>query len=190
MSAKFLLIFFIVLFSSKCDTYDSILSFFKSFIQNHISNDAFLTVIDYIRHKNNHNFPDNYQNNTIAFKNHKPTITRNNGYIEDQSSYTDMFYGVKPVSYNGCGVIATYNVLYHLTHKTDIDFPSIIRELEYDGLLIRRVYPIVPPKVEYSLSEFGKTLIPVLNSMCSWGADYLSKTAIHSTICPNKLKLI
>lgn len=65
-----------------------------------------------------------------------------------------------------------------------------LRELEYDGLLIRRVYPIVPPKVEYSLSEFGKTLIPVLNSMCSWGADYLSKTAVHSTICPNKLKLI
>ena len=155
MSAKFLLIFFIVLFSSKCDTYDSILSFFKSFVQNHISNGAFLTVIDYIRHKNKHNFPDNYQNNTIAFKKHLPTITRNNGYIEDQSSYTDMLYGVKPVSYNGCGVIATYNVLYHLTHKTDIDFPSIIRELEYDGIILNGLFGTAMRAIEDYFKKLG-----------------------------------
>jgi DNA-binding HxlR family transcriptional regulator len=47
-----------------------------------------------------------------------------------------------------------------------------IRELEADNLVIRKVYPQVPPKVEYSLSELGETLMPILNMMCSWGDDY------------------
>ncbi|HDF2862965.1 TPA: helix-turn-helix transcriptional regulator [Clostridioides difficile] len=48
-----------------------------------------------------------------------------------------------------------------------------LRELESDGLIIRVVYPVVPPKVEYSLSDFGKSIIPILDSMCDWGSDYL-----------------
>ncbi|HBG5343298.1 TPA: helix-turn-helix transcriptional regulator [Clostridioides difficile] len=50
-----------------------------------------------------------------------------------------------------------------------------LRELESDGLIIRVVYPVVPPKVEYSLSDFGKSIIPILDSMCDWGSDYLGK---------------
>jgi Predicted transcriptional regulators len=49
-----------------------------------------------------------------------------------------------------------------------------LRELETAGLIIRTVYPVVPPKVEYSLSYLGKSLIPVLDAMCNWGADYLT----------------
>ncbi|HAT4741465.1 TPA: helix-turn-helix transcriptional regulator [Clostridioides difficile] len=48
-----------------------------------------------------------------------------------------------------------------------------LRELESDGLIIRVVCPVVPPKVEYSLSDFGKSIIPILDSMCDWGSDYL-----------------
>lgn len=48
-----------------------------------------------------------------------------------------------------------------------------LRELENDKLIIRIVYPVVPPKVEYLLSDFGKSIVPVLESMCNWGADYL-----------------
>jgi len=48
-----------------------------------------------------------------------------------------------------------------------------LRELENDGLLLRVVYPVVPPKVEYSLTEFGKSIIPILDDMCSWGKNYL-----------------
>lgn len=47
-----------------------------------------------------------------------------------------------------------------------------LRELENDGIVHREVYAQVPPKVEYSLTHFGKTLIPVIESMYQWGTSY------------------
>ena len=44
-----------------------------------------------------------------------------------------------------------------------------LKELEADGLIHRKEYPQIPPKVEYSLSEKGKSLIPILGEMCDWG---------------------
>ena len=52
-----------------------------------------------------------------------------------------------------------------------------LRELERDGVLLRKVYAQVPPKVEYSMSELGETLRPVITMMRSWGADYLQQRA-------------
>lgn len=49
---------------------------------------------------------------------------------------------------------------------------STLKELEKDGLIIRNEYPQIPPKVEYSLSERGKSLIPVLDMMCEWGTAH------------------
>lgn len=46
-----------------------------------------------------------------------------------------------------------------------------LRELEADGLVTRVVYPEVPPKVEYSLTEHAKELTPILNQLCVWGAS-------------------
>ncbi len=48
-----------------------------------------------------------------------------------------------------------------------------LRELEADRIIDRRVYPEIPPKVEYSLTAFGKTLEPVLRMLQQWGAEYL-----------------
>ena len=50
-----------------------------------------------------------------------------------------------------------------------------LRELEKDNLIIRTVYPVVPPKVEYKLTEFGNSMIPVLEKMYKWGENYLLK---------------
>ena len=47
-----------------------------------------------------------------------------------------------------------------------------LRELEQDGLVHREVYPLVPPKVEYSLSEFGLTLAPILEMLADWGISH------------------
>lgn len=47
-----------------------------------------------------------------------------------------------------------------------------LRELEADGVIHREVYKEVPPKVEYSLTEFGKSLIPIIVMMRDWGNEY------------------
>jgi len=47
-----------------------------------------------------------------------------------------------------------------------------LRELESDFIIHREVYPVVPPKVEYSLTDRGKTLMPILEAMYKWGIEY------------------
>jgi DNA-binding HxlR family transcriptional regulator len=47
-----------------------------------------------------------------------------------------------------------------------------LRELESDGVVRREVYPQVPPKVEYSLTELGESILPVIGSLCRWGERY------------------
>ena len=53
-----------------------------------------------------------------------------------------------------------------ITYKT---LSSTLKQLESDGLIHREEYPQIPPKVEYSLTERGKSLIPILDQMCDWG---------------------
>ena len=53
-----------------------------------------------------------------------------------------------------------------ITYKT---LSSTLKQLEADGLVNRKEYPQIPPKVEYSLTERGRSLIPILDQMCEWG---------------------
>ena len=55
-----------------------------------------------------------------------------------------------------------------------------LRELENDQLIHREVYAVIPPKVEYSLTELGKSLLPILVSMRDWGAEYLKSKNLES----------
>lgn len=50
-----------------------------------------------------------------------------------------------------------------------------LKELERDGLICRKEYPQVPPKVEYSLSDRGHSLMPVLQALCQWGKDHMEE---------------
>lgn len=47
-----------------------------------------------------------------------------------------------------------------------------LRSLEADGIVTRTVYPEVPPRVEYALSELGETIRPILDAMAAWGTNY------------------
>ena len=53
-----------------------------------------------------------------------------------------------------------------------------LRELEEDNLIIRTVYPVVPPKVEYALSDFGKSIKPILTAIYHWGESYMEESGI------------
>ncbi|RXZ77626.1 transcriptional regulator [Paenibacillaceae bacterium] len=66
--------------------------------------------------------------------------------------------------------------LPYVTRKT---LTQQLREMEEDGVVIRKVYPQVPPKVEYFLSDYGKTMIPVMSSLSSWGQAH-SKRDNHT----------
>ncbi|BDU26912.1 helix-turn-helix domain-containing protein [Flavobacterium sp. GSB-24] len=52
---------------------------------------------------------------------------------------------------------------------------SQLRELEQDGIINRKIYAEIPPKVEYTLTEFGMTLSPIMQSMGEWGIKYRMK---------------
>lgn len=55
-----------------------------------------------------------------------------------------------------------------------------LRELENNKLIDRHIFPVIPPKVEYSLTELGRSLMPVLASMRDWGAEYLRSMDLES----------
>ena len=78
-------------------------------------------------------------------------------------------------------------ILWHLSEKT-LRFSELkkyisgatakmltqqLRELEAHDLIHREVFPIIPPKVEYSLTELGRSLLPILVAMRDWGTNYL-----------------
>lgn len=97
----------------------------------------------------------------------------------------------------GCSVEATLAViggrwkpviLFHLQEQGTLRFNELrrlmggttqrmltnqLRELERDGVVSRKVYPVVPPKVEYALTEHGRTLEPILLEMREWGARHM-----------------
>lgn len=63
-------------------------------------------------------------------------------------------------------------VLGKITHKM---LSSQLKELEADGLIIRNEYPQVPPKVEYSISKKGLSLMPVMQALCKWGEEHINE---------------
>lgn len=84
-------------------------------------------------------------------------------------------------------------ILWHLSGKTlrfnqlQKVIPSVtarvlthqLRELEEQNLIHRQIYPVVPPKVEYSMTELGRSLMPILTEMRDWGAKYLRSKDIE-----------
>ena len=56
-----------------------------------------------------------------------------------------------------------------------------LRELEHDGLVHREIFPVIPPRVEYSLTPFGLSIRPVLESMYAWGTGYLEHRGLKAS---------
>lgn len=71
-----------------------------------------------------------------------------------------------------------HRALKRVTHKM---LAQQLRELERDGVVNRKVYPQVPPKVEYSLTPLGRGLSPMLDSMHAWGDRVIARRRADST---------
>lgn len=87
------------------------------------------------------------------------TLSLINGKYKMTILYTLMEFGV--VRFN-----EMQKYIGSISYKT---LSANLKELEADKLIHREEYPQIPPKVEYSLTERGKSLIPILDSMCEWG---------------------
>lgn len=87
------------------------------------------------------------------------TLSLINGKYKMTILYTLMEFGV--VRFN-----EMKRYIGEISYKT---LSANLKELEADKLVMRHEYPQIPPKVEYSLTERGKSLIPILDSMCEWG---------------------
>ena len=74
-----------------------------------------------------------------------------------------------------------FSELHRYVEATPKMLTQQLRELETQGLIHRQVYPVIPPKVEYSLTDLGETLMPVLVAMRDWGTDYLRKQNLEPT---------
>ena len=75
-----------------------------------------------------------------------------------------------------------FNELQKLIHgATPKMLTHQLREMESQGLIHRQVYPVIPPKVEYSLTDLGKSLLPLLVAMRDWGAEYLKENNLETS---------
>lgn len=94
-----------------------------------------------------------------CFRSQGHTLSLINGKYKRTILYTRMEFGV-----------ARFNEMKKyiggISYKT---LSASLKELEADHLVHREEYPQIPPKVEYSLTERGKSLIPILDALCAWG---------------------
>ena len=90
------------------------------------------------------------------------TLSLINGKYKMTILYTLMEFGV--VRFN-----EMKKYIGGISYKT---LSATLKELEADGLVHREEYPQIPPKVEYSLTQRGKSLIPILDLMCEWGEQH------------------
>ena len=70
-----------------------------------------------------------------------------------------------------------------ITSATPKMLTQQLRELESNALIHREVFPVVPPKVEYSLTETGRSLLPILVAMRDWGANYMRSSKAQEPCC-------
>ena len=69
-----------------------------------------------------------------------------------------------------------YSELRHLLPQaTPKMLTQQLRELEKDAVIHREIYPVVPPKTEYSLTAYGQSLSPIIRAMCDWGSQHMSE---------------
>ncbi|HEX2947944.1 MAG TPA: hypothetical protein VHT96_18550 [Clostridia bacterium] len=125
-------------------------------------------------------FPGNLATNIPAFgsQTHMNTVASDNGFIEDQSNYTDMKYGDQTVAYSGCEVIATYNAMVAMNCvEPGRGFPELLQTFEKDGIVLNGEFGTSPyAVVDYFRNapnnEFDAAITTDASAFDSYGNKY------------------
>lgn len=114
-----------------------------------ISNDLLLFVLEILRKIHRRYKYNSFEANRKSYIKHIKSVEQNDGYIENQSAYTDLKYGKYTIDYSGCEVIAVYNVLNSV--KDDLvlkhDFPKLISIFEKDGCMLSGMFGTSPKAI-------------------------------------------
>lgn len=81
------------------------------------------------------------------------------------------------------GVVRFNELSRHIEDVSNKTLTSQLRELEESELIKREVFPTVPPKVEYTLTPKGRSIIPLLDAICDWGLEHVSKDDMLRVLC-------
>lgn len=131
-----------------------------SFIPNRINNKTIIAVYEILRKiqkLTRNRWKKHLTINQTTFSNHLNTISKNNGYIEDQNNYTDMVYGKATMQYSGCEVFAVYNAVYSLLKHPIMELPDLISCFEKDGMALGGKFGTAPKALRDFLESRGFT---------------------------------
>lgn len=129
-----------------------------SSIPGKVSNKLVLHVFELMRKHQKlqkNDFRDAIRKNQAAFKNHAESIQKAKGYIEDQNRYEDMSYGKSTMKFSGCEIFATFNAMFTLNGKHEIDLPLLINEYEKDGMVLSGKFGTSPKAISDLLTRKG-----------------------------------
>lgn len=80
---------------------------------------------------------------------------------------------------NETGTLRYGELKKEMVNVTDAVLADSLKELTADGMILRKSYNVIPPRVEYSLSERGKSVIPILQSICRWSGQFQKGKTDH-----------
>lgn len=81
------------------------------------------------------------------------------------------------------GVVRFNELSRHIEDVSNKTLTAQLRELEESDLILRTVFPTVPPRVEYSLTDKGQSIIPLLDAICNWGLENVNKDQMQRVLC-------
>lgn len=136
------------------------MNFLFAFIPKRINNKTIITAYELLRKIQKRKktcWQEHLLINQKVLSGHLNSISKNNGYIEDQNNYTDMPYGKATMQYSGCEIFAVYNAVYSLLKHPVMDLPELISLFEKDGIAFSGKFGTSPKALLDFLKSRGFT---------------------------------
>lgn len=136
------------------------MNFLFAFIPKKISNKTIINAYELLRKTQKlirNRSKEHLTINQKAFSSHLNSISKSDGYIEDQNNYTDMPYGKATMQYSGCEIFAVYNAAYSLLKHPLMNLPELISRFEKDGMALSGKFGTSPKALRDFLESQGFT---------------------------------